>query len=1183
MGILVRSDIPVLPSQLQVLPGSLLEIQNITVHVSSLTLSIINIYNPSGATSYEDFNHYFSQIHGSTIIVGDFNAHHPLWSLPLKLPNTAGRAIAQILQVHNNICLATQPGFITYSHPTTGLPSVLDLCFSTADLISDVSISRGPCLGSDHYPILVQLNRSVNTTPIKFRKRYKLGNVNWNLWQSGLTEISWNDKLSIDDANLHFIQQVKSSEYLLSESSGIYKPKYHKPWWTSQCGQLVAERRRARRIFCKHPTAENLQLLRIAENNAKKAITEAKKQSWQTYASTLNSSTPISQIWNKIKSLRNTYKPTKIVLEHKGNLSTDSHECAELFADHFQSKFESKERNETHNNMVLLVQSAILSDQPHAYNENFTVQELNQALQALKNTSPGHDRVENLFLKHLPPSYIIYLLSLYNFSFQIETLPLSWKQALLTPILKPGKDALNVTSYRPISMLSCIGKVMERLVNNRLDWILERSLLLNHSQSGFRKKRSTYDQLTCLENEIRLALQRKLHCLVIFLDLEGAFDAVDHTSVLYKLNKLGIEGRMLGWLNSFLMDRSFCVTLGGIESVSHPIRAGVPQGSILSPLLFNVLLHDIPHDPSISISLFADDIAIYATGDDIAALASLLQNYLDQIQDWMKRWYQKINASKSKSMYFSYSTITPPPLYIQNIPLDYVSQYKFLGLYFDSPKLTWSHHLNYIKQRTSTDIALLKSISHNQWGGDRSTLLMFYTSVIRSKLDYASYLYNTAIQKLTSPLEVLQNQCIRICTGLRHTTPIVSLLAEAHIPSLKLRRTFLSLKYYGGILEQPCTSPVVKQLKRNSPATYPGFFNTVQCIINQWKIPLPSPNHCMARSPFPPWYSPDTNIYDDFVSNRVEFLSSDQTHHLFNDLSEHRFPSMCHIYTDGSKSQNQTTSAFVIPSLTVQEFYPLPKHCSVLTTELYAIYRAAKFAYSHPQYQPYVLFTDSLSAVHLLLNNNPVTYRFLVYYIQSLLYYMGNSFYIQWIPGHKGIEGNEWADTLAKSDLALPIILVPVPYEDYVGEALNHFYGVWKQQWIKEVEDSRKGLALFNIRSDLKYWPWSSHKRRIVETGVARLRVGHAGLAQYMFRFGMALTPLCSCGALETVTHFLLFCPNYARQRNILSHSLQLLNITTPLDLQLLLGGSPLPSSQQFQILEALSVFLDSTKRLTSL
>ena len=192
-------------------------------------------------------------------------------------------------------------------------------------------------------------------------------------------------------------------------------------------------------------------------------------------------------------------------------------------------------------------------------------------------------------------------------------------------------------------MLSCIGKLMERMVNNRLDWILETYNLLNTNQSGFRKNHSAYDQLTLLENEIRNSLNINRTTIVVFLDLTEAFDAVDHASVLYKLSKLGIKGNMLGWLHSYLNDRIFNATFEGTLSNPCRIHSGVPQGGILSPLLFNVLLHDIPINNKIHISIFADDIAVYSSDSDPAKLANTMQKYIDELSDWFGKWHQVLD------------------------------------------------------------------------------------------------------------------------------------------------------------------------------------------------------------------------------------------------------------------------------------------------------------------------------------------------------------------------------------------------------------------------------------------------------------------------------------------------------------------------------------------------------------
>ena len=223
-------------------------------------------------------------------------------------------------------------------------------------------------------------------------------------------------------------------------------------------------------------------------------------------------------------------------------------------------------------------------------------------------------------------------MNLINKSWTEENLPDEWKTALLCPIPKQGKDSTLADSYRPICLLPTIAKLMERMVNNRIDWCLEQKQLLPEVQSGFRKQRSAYDQISLLESHIARALEENHTCIAVFLDMAGAFDAVDHTSVLFKLAEFGFSGRLVGWLQSYLANRKFKVLYRGEESTTRSIKCGVPQGGILSPLLFNVLMSDIPTVQGVQISVFADDIAVYAVGIDESKTVEMIQMQLDLLQ-----------------------------------------------------------------------------------------------------------------------------------------------------------------------------------------------------------------------------------------------------------------------------------------------------------------------------------------------------------------------------------------------------------------------------------------------------------------------------------------------------------------------------------------------------------------------
>lgn len=1186
IGMLIRSDVPVLPTNFTTY-DDILETQKQTIVLDSSVFEIINIYNPIGSTNYETLKKYFDQLGRKGIVVGDFNAHHGLWSLPGVAANIAGKAIAQILQSSPNIGLATPPGLNTYVNPGTGTGSVLDLSFVTSNLLSDITITLGPCLSSDHLPVEHEIGVKPCLQPFRFRKRYKLNSIDWQSWGQGLADIQWEPDSTLNEANTRLVENLKTSTYELKQTSGQYNPKYNKDWWTDTCSKLVALRRQAKHRFRKHPTEFNLRLLRIAENNAKDEIKAAKERSWQSFASSITSFTTTGQVWSKVQKIRNKFKPKIAIIDHRNKLYTVPEEKCEVLVQYFEEKFTSGFNPDNLNNMVMSVQNAILDPTDKPYNRLFTNSELKIGIQMLRNTSPGIDGIENLFLKNLPLKYMEYILQLFNESWQLESLPDQWKVALTVPICKLGKPSSQLSSYRPISMLSCVGKLLERLVKTRLEWYIERNLLLSSSQAGFRKCRSTRDQITCVEDEIRSALSDTKCCVAVFLDLAGAFDAVDHNSVLFKMSRMGVTGTMLGWLQGYLENRKFRIIFEGAESNEKVMHSGVPQGGILSPLLFNILLHDIPVADGVHCSIFADDIALFTSDFDPIVAVTRMQTSLNMLHHWTTQWGQSLNAAKTKAMYFAKFPVVPSDLYLGGENLEYVAQYKFLGFMFDSPKLTWKLHINKLKASCAGGVALLKSVAHNHWGSDRNTLLLLYKSLVRSRLDYCSHIYDTASNSLTSSLEAIQNQCLRICIGSRQTTPIVSLLAEAHVPPLAMRRTFLACKYYSRLMEQPSATPVVVRLKMNRHVrgNKGGYFQSCLNFFGEWNLPKPSANHRLACSPLPPWSSLDDNVFCDFHGASVESLSPLMAQQLFKELKSDRFPTFIPIFTDGSKTDTGIGAAYAIPTKTISNSFSLENEVSVLTSEIYAIYRAALHVKCEGGENRYVIYSDSKSAIMLLSSTRPASYCYYIFMVQAIIIQMNGNLSIQWIPGHKGIAGNETADRLARqgSEGAGLRTTVCLPSEDFANICKHKLHIVWKRHWEQTVIHDRKGTALYAVKNDLKFWPWTSHTERVVETGVARLRLGHVGLAQHLHRFRMADTPLCECGEVENVSHFLLDCPEYTHSRRVLQASLSMLQITEPLSLLMLLGGSDRPAKIQFKILSHLAIYLRETGKLYQL
>ena len=342
------------------------------------------------------------------------------------------------------------------------------------------------------------------------------------------------------------------------------------------------------------------------------------------------------------------------------------------------------------------------------------------------------------------------------------------------PIPKTGKDTNNPSNYRPIALTSCMCKTMERMVNVRLNWYLERNNIISKHQSGFRRQRSTTDHLVKIETHVREALIKNEHIVAIFFDLEKAYDTTWKYGILRDMHEAGLRGHLPVFINQFLTGRRFRVRVGGVLSELHSQEMGVPQGSILSPTLFSLKINKISSclRPNINCSLYVDDFSIYYSSADMTVIENQLQHSLNNLQKWCNENGFRFSRSKTVCMHFCHMrNIHPDPtLTLNNIQIPVVDQTKFLGIIFDK-KLTFVPHIELIKSKSIKSRNLLRVVSGAEWGADRSVLLRLYRSLIRSKLEYGCMVYGSARKSYLKPIETIQNESLRICMGAYKTSP----------------------------------------------------------------------------------------------------------------------------------------------------------------------------------------------------------------------------------------------------------------------------------------------------------------------------------------------------------------------------------------------------------------------------
>ena len=498
-----------------------------------------------------------------------------------------------------------------------------------------------------------------------------------------------------------------------------------------------------------------------------------------------------------------------------------------------------------------------------------TIAQTSAALKSTKNTnSTGPDGLNIRHLKHLGPKGLDYLTKILNLSLNKNIIPQIWKLAKIIPIPKPNKDPHQGSSYRPISLLSPTAKLLEKII---LPYITNNIPSIYH-QHGFKTKHSTTTALHQLTNHITTGFNQTKpphRTITIALDMSQAFDTVNHYTLIEKLINTNTPNLITRFIANYIRGRKAFTQYKNKNSFKKQFKAGVPQGGVLSPTLFNIYMSDLPTPPrDIHITTYADDITIYSSDKNYTIAQQRLQPYLEDVQTWTKANDLKLNASKTMTTLF-----TPDPaeyrdelsLQLDNTRLPTIRNPKILGLTFD-PKLTFNEHIKTSKDKAEKTINILKALTSTHWGKNKETLTNTYKTVTRPILEYAGTIYAPIISdKQLTALQVTQNQGLRIATGCTSDTNINHIHDETKILPIEkhLRLHSSQLRQKASHPDHPLhrltTQPQPPRLKKKT------IFNNNQYTLNI----DPDPTHAIDENTIKRnMKTIHTTIVQDHLSNR---------------------------------------------------------------------------------------------------------------------------------------------------------------------------------------------------------------------------------------------------------------------------------------------------------------------------
>jgi len=353
------------------------------------------------------------------------------------------------------------------------------------------------------------------------------------------------------------------------------------------------------------------------------------------------------------------------------------------------------------------------------------------------------------------------LSTLINHSIQNSIFSDSLKVAKVIPIFKSGDKTL-ITNYRPISLLNTFSKIYEKVILRRFENFLAKNKILYDGQFGFRKHRSTQLARVSFLDKLTEALDKNEFVISLFIDLSKAFDTVDHAILLGKLHHYGIRGLAHDLMASYLTNRSQYVEMNGVQSSCSKIMCGVPQGSILGPMLFLLYINDLPCCTKLlQFFLFADDTTILFSCHSLEDLIRTVNNELVYLTDWFSINKLSLNVSKTNYMLFSghNSVSSNLDILLCNRSVLRVQSTKFLGIEIDE-KLSWKNHIQIIQKKLSTANYILRNIRHKI---NQTTALKIYDIMILPHLTYCNLIWGNACKTYLQNIYRLQKRALRVC------------------------------------------------------------------------------------------------------------------------------------------------------------------------------------------------------------------------------------------------------------------------------------------------------------------------------------------------------------------------------------------------------------------------------------
>lgn len=800
VAILVRKNIPhhLLPLK------NTKVIEHIGIKISTIngSLNLYACYFPGGAGGDTNRKQSFisdirmlTNPNDSFILAGDFNCRNRYWGCQTN--NSWGNILYERLKPNELE--------IVYPHECTHIPtdprrrpSTLDFFLTNnPHIISSIRVIND--LSSDHLPVIGIIKKSFHKIE---NKMYNYSKANWSKFAKHInrnlplspnfTEIS--NKSQIDEMISSLNNTIKGA----IECSVPKRREFvnNKPL-PNNIKVLIQFRNIYRRNWKRYKDANDHQQMTRLNKQITDELLKHRHNSWNNMLSTLDKSS--SPFWKISKILNKKHKNIPILKDNTSTYCTLEEKC-NVLANTFElnNQVSNHLSDDTTISEVNNVVNSIKQTEITHIDQNFYISFENTSsfIKALKNKkSPGIDKINNKCLKNLPKKGIKYITNLFNSCLKLYYFPNQWKKSKTIAIPKPNKPAESPNSYRPISLLPSISKILEKIIKEKILDFVETNEIFPSQQFGFRKQHNTAQPLLKIRKLVRNEFVNGRSTGMVLLDIKSAFDSVWHNGLIFKLKRFNFPIEIIKIVLSFLSERSFNVCIGETKSREVNINAGCPQGSCLSPVLYNIYTADIPSFSGCITSIFADDTSILSSDIYSVNIINNLESALTELNDYFAKWKILINPDKTKAIYFTRkrkSCFTPQqPLHFINHNIPWEESVKYLGVVLDT-KLNFKTHIPYIVDKINKVTRILYPLINRKSDLSIDNKKLIIKAIFHPIMFYCTPVWSTSANCHTKKLQVAQNKLLKMIFRLPWHYSTQRLHTLAGFPTVNVKLTYLT-------------------------------------------------------------------------------------------------------------------------------------------------------------------------------------------------------------------------------------------------------------------------------------------------------------------------------------------------------------------------------------------------------